>query len=56
MCIRDSPRREAHILDILPTILTSLDVPYDALEGCSLVFSESDKRAMIAKLERLSYI
>jgi len=50
------PRSEAHILDILPTILTSLDVSYEPLEGCSLLFSESDKRAMITKLERLSYI
>jgi len=50
------PRREAHILDVLPTILTSLDVQYDDLEGYSLLFSESDKRAMITKLERLSYI
>ena len=50
------PRREAHILDILPTILTSLNVSYKPLEGCSLVFSETDKRAMITNLKRLSYI
>ena len=50
------PRKEAHILDIFPTILSSMDVEYSTLEGCSLVYAESDKKAMLVKLRRLSYI
>jgi len=50
------PRKEAHILDVFPTILSSMDVEYSTFEGCSLVYAESDKRAMIVKLRRLGYI
>ncbi len=50
------PRDKAHILDIFPTILSSLDVDIPAVEGSSLIYSESDKTAFTDKLRRLGYI
>jgi len=50
------PRDKSHILDVFPTILASLDVDIPAVEGCSLLFSESDKKAFTDKLRRLGYI
>lgn len=50
------PRDKAHILDILPTILASVDVDILALEGYSLIYSESDKKSFTDTLRRLGYI
>jgi len=50
------PRDKAHILDIFPTILASLDVNIPAVEGSSLIYSESDKKIFTDRLRRLGYL
>lgn len=50
------PRDKAHILDIFPTILASLDMDIPAVEGSSLIYSESDKKVFTDRLRRLGYI
>jgi len=50
------PIDRAHILDIFPTILTSLDIDVPKLKGSSLVASSSDRKSFETKLRRLGYI
>jgi len=50
------PQNKAHILDIFPTILSSLDIKIPNVEGCSMIESKSDRIKFEERLRRLGYI
>jgi len=50
------PRERAHILDIFPTILSSLNVDIPNVEGYSLLDSESSARSFEKRMRELGYL